>query len=768
MDAYGKIDPKQNWGFTTFSGQEAATSRMTRSVRARLPEAPTFRDANPIEKPAMPTFSSTVPDGTTYAKNIGQNEWANGDVVYIDANYASVDGNAVGLTIYADGDVSFDGIVSQNAPRTTIIVTENSTLSLQTVRNNINVYLAPGATLDLNGLADGATFNNGVIYMSRGSKIKGGSVTFFNGSQVLNDGGTIAATNLSVDKSSTLWNEGVITVTEMLSCVNEDAFIYNAANKTITAGSLCLINNTDLLYNNGTVTATDSISLQNTSAEIVNNGKLSSAYLSMKAGGKMHNVGETNISGKTDLTNSNSQWRNDGQYTSGSFDVDNYSSRNYNNCRLTVIGDFYLNRGEFVLDEGASLVCGSFTWEDTSNFWMNSSSLVKVKGTLLTHNCNVDYGFHGIGERYAVIQAEAIARETDDQFRMSYFGNLYVDTDNHFSQWYKDAPGMNTRQPEYYYDSTVKFSFSDPLDQNVTASAAPVSIPASGCSPGYGSIAIPVDQGEVSEDKVTIKTTKEYYETTELIEQGRVFCEDLGRISSNDLDFNDAVFDAYIYKITPSVRTLVTEDNVVVSDQTEYGTPTYKTTIVLLAAGGTLTLSVAGREVHNALGGNDPSTIINTIVDESGSYNNRWTTSDPVVLGTDFTYRSIVEIPIRVLYSNGTTLELGAEEGWAPHKIKTPIGTKWARERVKVDEAYTDFHKYVEYSEDCWNTNVVTDNVYSHPKDTYQPRSMEPVTVLVNTEGPVTTYRSKGTTTTTGGYQNEEVLTRRTKNLFND
>jgi hypothetical protein len=45
---------------------------------------------------------------------------------------------------------------------------------------------------------------------------------------------------------------------------------------------------------------------------------------------------------------------------------------------------------------------------------------------------------------------------------------------------------------------------------------------------------------------------------------------------------------------------------------------------------------------------------------------------------------------------------------------------------------------------------------------------MEPVATKLRTEGPTTTYRNKGTTTATGGYQNEEVLSRKTKNLFND
>jgi hypothetical protein len=38
---------------------------------------------------------------------------------------------------------------------------------------------------------------------------------------------------------------------------------------------------------------------------------------------------------------------------------------------------------------------------------------------------------------------------------------------------------------------------------------------------------------------------------------------------------------------------------------------------------------------------------------------------------------------------------------------------------------------------------------------------MEPVIDYLSTEGPTITYRSKGGTITTGGYQDEEVLSRR-------
>ena len=766
IQTFGEPAVNHDWGFgATTANASGATRAMT---RATMPEQPTFRDTNPIVRPTMPGYSSSVPANAIYAGTIDWNHWPNDTVVYINAANHTVNGDAYNLTIYVDGNVTFEGYVSQNGRGTTLCVTQNSTLKLQTIQNNLTVYLAPGATLDLSEIEGDATFNGGTILLNAGSTITGDSLTIFNGGRILNAGGTINVSKLSVDKQSTLWNEGTINATDKLTGINEEAFIYNAPNKTITAGNLLLINNDDLLYNNGTVTVADSIALQNTTAEIVNNDTITAVDFSMAAGGKMHNVGTATFTGKTKLTNSNSQWMNDGEYTSGTFDVDNYSVRNYNNCRLTVTDNFFLNRGEFVLNAGAALVTNSFTWEDTSNFWMNSSSLVKVATTLMTHNYNSDYGFRGVGEAYAVIQANAIAIESNEQYRMSYFGNLYVDANTHFSQWYKDDD-ESKGQPAYYYDPTVKFSFSDPADVTgkVVASAAPVTIPASKCTPGYTGIAetitIPIDQGETTEDRVKIETTIEHYKKTELIEQGRVFCEDLGQISTNDLDFNDVVFDAYVYKETTQTRTIILEDGVLRSDVTVNVDSTYKTTIVLLAAGGTLQLSLAGSEVHNLLGGNPTTTIINTATDSQGAYGNTFYTNDPVVMGTDFSYSSIVEIPIKVFYTSGKTLELKAEQGWAPHKILVPIGTKWCRERVNIANAYKDFLNYVGSSQDFWEGTIDSSLLYSHPKDTYQPRSTQVSVELTSIEGPTTTYRDKGTTSTTGGYQNEEVLSRQTR-----
>ena len=227
------------------------------------------------------------------------------------------------------------------------------------------------------------------------------------------------------------------------------------------------------------------------------------------------------MSGKTNLTNSNSTWMNDGQWTCGSFDIDNYSHTNINNCRVTVNGNFHLNRGTFVLSANSGVVCDSFTWEDTSDFYLGNSSVLKINGNLLTRNANSGYGFRGIGTEYAVVQAARIIHEGNEQFRMSYYGKLLVATQNHFEQWYKDAP--NTNQPAYWYESSVKFT----KDGNNIAT-----IPANDCNPGY--------EGNADE-----------------IKKIRVIAEDLTvNDAKSDFDFNDVVFDVIWNKTGQGVRFL--------------------------------------------------------------------------------------------------------------------------------------------------------------------------------------------------------------------
>ena len=506
-------------------------------------------------------------------------------------------------------------------------------MKLGSVSERLTVYLAPNATLDVTQALnwDGTpaidwqgnpypltfTKENAALYMSEGSKVKGTNIYFKDGYTVLNDGGSIEANNLTLDQKATLWNEGSIKVANALTLMNTSPALYNKEGKTIETVNLDLINNDALLFNEGTVKATGNIVLHNTTAEIVNYGTLSGASFSSAAGGKMHNegTGTVNITGKTDLTNSNSSWMNDGHWTCGSFDVDNYSNTNINNCYLTVNGQFHLNRGTFVLGAESGVVCNSFAWEDTSDFYLGSKSVLKINGDLVTNNANSGYGFRGNGNDYAVIEAASIKHNGNEQFRMSYYGKLYIATDNHFEQWYKDAP--NTNQPAYWYQSTVKFKFNGDTTNP---------IPSTNCNPGY-TPSNPPSTPQTDNNSI------------------RIVAEDLSAAGDTDFDFNDVVLDV------------------------TFGNPA---TVILTHAGGTLPLRINGNdanEVHKLFGvwqGDDAineNTPLQQMVN-TGKGPNKPSVNLTNVLNVSISSRSEADSRLKLeVYKNGSWIEMTSPKG---------------------------------------------------------------------------------------------------------
>jgi hypothetical protein len=570
LNTFGRPVEGLDWGFGIANNSTVANTRaITRAnsigeltdVNKTMPEEPTFRDGEegvpPITDIKMPTkYKNTLADaGAKYAKEY-QNYTKN-DVIYINGEYSSLNNpqNTEGLTIYVDGKVTWGGNTKSGNNPTTFVVTTGSTFTLTSFDPGLIVYLAPSAILNL---PNDVSFQNetSAIYMSENSQVNASkTLTIINGGKLLNAGGTITANNLTLDQESTLWNEGRITVTNTLTVTNTKSYLYNAGNKTITAGKIDLINNDCLIYNNGTVTATatgtgtGAIKFHNSNAEFINNGTLSGASLDMGAGGKMHNVGTTTITGASYITNSNSWWENDGQYTTGTFEVKN-AKRVWNNCRLTAKTNFHLNtEGQFVLnggqDYGASVVCeNTFTFGDDADFWLGHKSLVSVANDLTVDHQDKGHGFRGprSGD-YAVITAANIKKSINPDYSMSYYGNLFIDTGSHFPQGDKD-------HPYWVYEDNVKFSF---MGDNFSVT---IDADEKGCNPGYKKGTTPPGPG-VDPD------------ATEVM----VVAEDLSTyIGSNgkelaDFDFNDVVF-------------AVTKGN------------NGKVHIKLLAAGGTLPLTV--------------------------------------------------------------------------------------------------------------------------------------------------------------------------------
>lgn len=172
----------------------------------------------------------------------------------------------------------------------------------------------------------------------------------------------------------------------------------------------------------------------------------------------------------------------------------------------------------------------------------------------------------------------------------------------------------------------------------------------------------------------------------------RIMVEDL--IASNlsqvgysegksDWDFNDAVFD---------VAFLTTDDWSTGSKVTKIT----DTIITLWAAGGTKSLTVGGKEVHE-LFGQPVSKMINTKAPNGvdGLVPVIFRVSSPAEPNAN-------QIPV---YVEG--IELKAETGKAPQKVEVPNTTRWMQEMQIITSGYADFASYAtSNSPKDWYKNV--------------------------------------------------------------
>lgn len=624
-NAFGKPASNQDWGLAKYGSIKKAGTRA-----AATPVEP---DSKNKQKPTQPAFSDEITMPTQYkntlaeAKTIKEIEllhsnYQAGGTYYVDAEHwdnskpNAVDIQNRALTIYFDGDITFYGNNEQNNG-TVYCVTENSTLRLQSVRNHLIVYLAPNATLDLTGITT-TTFQNtdSGIFLCDGSKVYAKDLSFVGGSKIRNNG-YIEADNLTLNGqnsvNSSLWNEGEVKVKETLTLYNNDG-------------------------------------------EFINHGNLTAKNLDMKAGGKFLNVGKTEITGTSFVMNSNSQWENEGEYTCGTFQVEN-AQRVYNNCNLTATTFTMNTRGQFVLqggdDFGASVVCENFTFGDDCDFWLGNKSLLSVENELTVAHADRGYGFRGEGNTsYAVIKAGSIAKAANmnPDFSLSYYGKLYIDTPTHF------AYDTDHAHPRYVWDSDVKFSFQ--------GDDSPVVIKkdeTGNCNPGY-------------------------QKKKEITYQGRIMGEDLTAMSDNDFDFNDVVFDWAIDGNTAYIK--------------------------LYAAGGTLPLKIGtavgeGEEVHE-LFGVSTSTMVNTGVGANGI------TKEPVeftITKTTGTFNNAADIIVSVdKTSKGAPgyMQMTSRIGEAPCLLFVPLNTKWVDEYENIEKAYTWFGEFVgDPTKDNWGSAPV-------------------------------------------------------------
>lgn len=160
------------------------------------------------------------------------------------------------------------------------------------------------------------------------------------------------------------------------------------------------------------------------------------------------------------------------------------------------------------------------------------------------------------------------------------------------------------------------------------------------------------------------------YKNAQRIMVEDLIAQNLDQIDLSDWDFNDAVFDvAFVEEYDGTV-----------------GKNIMTAIITLWAAGGTQSLTVAGKEVHE-LFGKPVGTMINT----GNGVDGLAQVIFRVNLGERDYNKQYDGNDIKVMV--GST-ELKAEVGKAPQKIAVPTTTKWMKERQIITKGYIQFEDY--------------------------------------------------------------------------
>lgn len=182
----------------------------------------------------------------------------------------------------------------------------------------------------------------------------------------------------------------------------------------------------------------------------------------------------------------------------------------------------------------------------------------------------------------------------------------------------------------------------------------------------------------------------------EFLGSQRIFVEDiitsadLSNVQSSDWDFNDAVFDAYI------------------NYNKDWKDGNYAI-ITLRAAGGTLPLTIAGKEVHELFGVSQ-QTMVNTGAAggaEKAPVQFRLTKDEIVSANAN-------DIKVVVTDAKGQKIELTAKVGQATQKVAAPVENhvKWLKERNHIKNGYPTFEQYVGDASKVWYEPAVEDYLY--------------------------------------------------------
>lgn len=477
------------------------------------------------------------------------------------------------------------------------------------IANNSYVYLLPGANVTTSD--DGFCRQGGVkVYIAEGASLNMKGISTLNTGAQIFCRGTFTLKDLSLNNSGTIYigNGGKLNSANIILCNDRSQFICDGS-----------------AYIDGNITAAGS--------------------------SHIYNCGDVEVKQSTILNSYNNTWINEGTWKTNMWEFTAFSTDVVNRCKLTVDNRLTISTSNgsptFYIDGSASVITKDFLMEK-AYIRMGKDALLQITNNAYMNITNPDYGIYGPSEGWAVLQAYYIRKgnkdggNQDNSKYVTYGGNLTVAADKHFKQEYSGE------HPMYYLKDNARMI-------NSQQGATDIYIPASACSPGYGTGTPTTPEPEDPE--------MWYYYAF----------EDLGGIG--DFDFNDVVLRAS----APANG---------------------KGDIELCAAGGTLETYVylgstalgSGREVHDMLGVS-LATMVNT--------RNRGEKAFIKIGEYTGTSASNLDLSIRVVNKGySQTITTNNMNGECPLAItingSSTHGTwKWPFERQRIDNAFPEFHTWV-------------------------------------------------------------------------
>lgn len=470
--------------------------------------------------PSMPgddAFPTAVPKDAQDEDTYYQTQGGNYFIKTSDNGINVWNGNA---NLYFDkGTYNITSIGLNNNTNFYLLPGANVTMPGAFQYKDVNIYIAKGATLNIDINAVAHFYNKGTIVSNSINIYSVVSTQYYTNPNadngiIINDGDIRVRGEYHVDDYTMSVNNHLMQIEKLT--IDEDAKFLN----------------TDALQ------ISDELGVKNDNSLFINRGTVTAASVGVEGSANFYNESSIDISGYTVVNSNQCTWHNDGTYETDYFTYQAGSTDVINNCRLIVNELFYIGLGDtemnrFKLNGGGSVVTKDFHFDGPGFLDMGGSSLFRVTGTAYMGITKDVYGIYGPAEGdYAVFQAREIVRadnvDLNQGFVANYFNHLYVATDNHFNFGYSDKSeqqqeeGEVGMQPYYRLDSESGARFT-------TYNGADVEFTDNGCGAAY--------EGEPEEDE------------PDADDFSMRFCFEDNFPQLGDYDFNDAVF-----TVTPTIN----------------------------------------------------------------------------------------------------------------------------------------------------------------------------------------------------------------------